>query len=166
MQPCGLIRYGTYFNPRSPRGGATQDAEAAEAKVYISIHAPHEGERRLIGQIWQDAGIFQSTLPTRGSDRLPPCGTKEMERISIHAPHEGERPAPVRHTRQPLWIFQSTLPTRGSDLIKSLIIASPLYFNPRSPRGGATKLYIVPEPLRKFQSTLPTRGSDRSYFAL
>ncbi len=59
----------------------------------ISIHAPHEGERPANGAydaIARDR--FQSTLPTRGSDRrraLIRCG---VVGISIHAPHEGERP--------------------------------------------------------------------------
>ena len=35
-----------YFNPRSPRGGATT-ADASDIEwTTISIHAPHEGERR------------------------------------------------------------------------------------------------------------------------
>ena len=37
-QPCD-------FNPRSPRGGATDWAKALERHGVISIHAPHEGER-------------------------------------------------------------------------------------------------------------------------
>ena len=57
-----------YFNPRSPRGGATIDAESTQQSINISIHAPHEGERPEL-------------LLHRGRD----CG------ISIHAPHEGER---------------------------------------------------------------------------
>ena len=57
----------TDFNPRSPRGGATQ--------------APrHKGRGQL----------FQSTLPTRGSDYFAMrCILAAV--ISIHAPHEGER---------------------------------------------------------------------------
>ena len=36
-----------YFNPRSPRGGATiPAADVAEVVRCISIHAPHEGERQ------------------------------------------------------------------------------------------------------------------------
>ena len=34
------------FNPRSPRGGATGTFAALAAAVVVSIHAPHEGERR------------------------------------------------------------------------------------------------------------------------
>ena len=35
-----------YFNPRSPRGGATIALRAGVMRPAISIHAPHEGERR------------------------------------------------------------------------------------------------------------------------
>ena len=80
----------------------------------ISIHAPHEGERRSCSSAVGGIVGFQSTLPTRGSDiynhnssrklrnfnpRSPRGGaTMDLEKatfsniISIHAPHEGERP--------------------------------------------------------------------------
>ena len=147
------------FNPRSPRGGATrlqiltktagtfQSTLPTRGSDYIvsrrrltrliSIHAPHEGERR-IGLLNVGSFVtFQSTLPTRGSDcveiverksmqvfqsTLPTRGSDVdvpdllgMTRISIHAPHEGERPVAV----PPPW-------------------AGLRDFNPRSPRGGAT----------------------------
>ena len=82
--------------------------------------------------------IFQSTLPTRGSDNS--CSTMhKITNISIHAPHEGERRARTTQQRPH---------TR--------------YFNPRSPRGGATHLSLLAAPKGGFQSTLPTRGSDRA----
>ncbi len=104
-----------YFNPRSPRGGATKFAQAVATGFYISIHAPHEGER--LGAV--------STY-------------RRGKAISIHAPHEGERRIVVivspssaadfnpRSPRGGATIllprlifrknrFQSTLPTRGSD---------------------------------------------------
>ena len=105
----------TYFNPRSTRGGAT----------------------RLLCGLGLCAQLFQSTLPTRGSDfaaqarHPPPC------RISIHAPHEGERRVrPYAHIKRTA------------------------YFNPRSPRGGATYGHQFQNYAYAFQSTLPTRGSD------
>ena len=81
-----------YFNPRSPRGGAT--------KTLLHLMA-----QRL---------LFQSTLPTRGSDFDRLIAMHTHSRISIHAPHEGERPSPV-DAYCSIDIFQSTLPTRGSD---------------------------------------------------
>ena len=57
------------FNPRSPRGGATDRLLGAPVYMSFSIHAPHEGERPALGDISAlDVYIFQSTLPTRGSD--------------------------------------------------------------------------------------------------
>ena len=130
-------------------------------KTYISIHAPHEGERRNIHHAHHEADKFQSTLPTRGGDprkplravaradfnpRSPRGGAtpqhkplSEMTAISIHAPHEGERPIPTLG-----WVrikeFQSTLPTRGSDRNQNQFCSQGKNFNPRSPRGGATTI--------------------------
>ncbi len=103
-----------HFNPRSPRGGATPSPPWRRRQRNISIHAPHEGERRPKDWINLWGWVFQSTLPTRGSDagwsgcclswatnfnpRSPRGGAtivvnvhKDLLRISIHAPHEGER---------------------------------------------------------------------------
>ena len=63
-----------------------------EKPVAISIHAPHEGERHLGGECLMAAEIFQSTLPTRGSDPVAVVYPVFRGGISIHAPHEGERP--------------------------------------------------------------------------
>ena len=101
------------FNPRSPRGGATGQPAMNLQTKGISIHAPHEGERHNAEDSRSMGGIFQSTLPTRGSDgllarrvdmgrhfnpRSPRGGATEAQgyivhhkQISIHAPHEGER---------------------------------------------------------------------------
>ena len=57
-----------YFNPRSPRGGATALQDVVDEMGKISIHAPHEGERQNVVDEYNNA----------------------LE-ISIHAPHEGER---------------------------------------------------------------------------
>ena len=154
-----------YFNPRSPRGGAT----------------PWPSYSKLVE--W----IFQSTLPTRGSDHFPRRCILQHRHISIHAPHEGERLTPYQPA-PPVDMFQSTLPTRGSDGDWWWIASWTYYnFNPRSPRGGATvspfakcsynvisihaphegeRLSICPQactPTAKFQSTLPTRGSDHRH---
>ena len=66
----------------------------------------------------------------------------DIRLISIHAPHEGERlNAGTASTAGSA--FQSTLPTRGSDSPCSPAYASRRYFNPRSPRGGATQQHPV-----------------------
>ena len=61
------------------------------AWAAISIHAPHEGERRLHQEDEDAAKLFQSTLPTRGSDSIRLRVYRIVNSISIHAPHEGER---------------------------------------------------------------------------
>ena len=83
----------TGFNPRSPRGGATEIADMLTARGVVSIHAPREGERLEY--------------------RMRNYGETE---VSIHAPREGERP-PTQQWNRRLRLFQSTLPARGSDMI-------------------------------------------------
>ena len=80
----------TDFNPRSPRGGATEAHNVGYVMGEISIHAPHEGERRSKAAYGGRETRFQSTLPTRGSDLITHPYTP-TQTISIHAPHEGER---------------------------------------------------------------------------
>ena len=58
--------------------------------INISIHAPHEGERPWPSYSKLVEWIFQSTLPTRGSDKIDEIMAVGAN-ISIHAPHEGER---------------------------------------------------------------------------
>ena len=103
-----------YFNPRSPRGGATQDATQSK----------------------EDYGVFQSTLPTRGSDKRPRRAFTAHNYFNPRSPRGGATLS--GRLDRPLIIFQSTLPTRGSDAVA---------------RHGK-RLQIL------FQSTLPTRGSD------
>ena len=154
------------FNPRSPRGGATQTPRRLLAAAQISIHAPHEGERLIAVSLRPASAGFQSTLPTRGSDRL----TSPMMR--------GEN------------VFQSTLPTRGSDSHQRLYVLCGRYISIHAPHEGERlrltlhsihgNMISIHAPhegerllfsLRKvnfklFQSTLPTRGSDLASFIL
>ena len=126
------------FNPRSPRGGATSCSTMHKIHSKVSIHAPHEGERRAVATVAEAAkkcfnprsprggatiiismpsfffesfnprsprggatwylysrclrAMFQSTLPTRGSDVYQVEHEVLGINVSIHAPHEGERP--------------------------------------------------------------------------
>ena len=109
-----LLRATSCFNPRSPRGGATLADGRLTGTGGVSIHAPHEGERRR-----------RVELQPRGHG------------VSIHAPHEGERLLTCAMLTC-VMLFQSTLPTRGSDASYSRLSARDSRFNPRSPRGGAT----------------------------
>ena len=125
----------------------------------VSIHAPHEGERRRCFSRRYRSRRFQSTLPTRGSDifkllssskssgfnpRSPRGGATlslflypQQLLVSIHAPHEGERHG---HTLDEL-------------ISKYVSIHAPHegerpFFNRSNTKSA------------EFQSTLPTRGSD------
>ena len=154
--------------------------------ALISIHAPHEGERRLSTISYYFLTEFQSTLPTRGSD----------DKLLVHVRLclEFQSTLPTRGSDFTMFaypavycIFQSTLPTRGSDVLRCGILPSSprisihaphegerpdnhkresvygTHFNPRSPRGGATLSMRWLMAARKiFQSTLPTRGSDEN----
>ena len=103
-----------YFNPRSPRGGATSYSSFAPSMRYISIHAPHEGERPDLKHHRLRDIVFQSTLPTRGSD---------MKRGGLH----------LRHMH-----FNPRSPRGGATEGYGVYCVSDEHFNPRSPRGGAT----------------------------
>ena len=103
-----------YFNPRSPRGGATS-APASRVRPPV----------------------FQSTLPTRGSDHKAAFVLRGQVDFNPRSPRGGA--------------------TRASGTPFALATN----FNPRSPRGGATSGRWVSLCCRhRFQSTLPTRGSD------
>ena len=106
-----------YFNPRSPRGGATRKAAYIVWRQRISIHAPHEGERRWPRRLAENSMyLFQSTLPTRGSDYLSTDDPVLMPDFNPRSPRGGAtcRPASLPF----MLLFQSTLPTRGSDRIR------------------------------------------------
>ena len=152
--------------------------------VKISIHAPHEGERRKATNV-----------------------ATEPELISIHAPHEGERrkavtcsasrPCKNFNPRSPRggattstmhqytrYTFQSTLPTRGSDAHRGSENDSENIISIHAPHEGERQeagfadelienisihaphegerhdLLVDGGKIAKFQSTLPTRGSD------
>ena len=129
-------------------------------KGRISIHAPHEGERLLDPDWpgWDD--VFQSTLPTRGSDILWCTRSQARMHFNPRSPRGGATTSFL--AKSVALLFQSTLPTRGSDGDWWWIASWTYYnFNPRSPRGGATCAgREFCGHLAGFQSTLPTRGSD------
>ena len=111
-------RYGcvnlSHFNPRSPRGGATQaESPLVLASRHFNPRSPRGGATEFPSSpnsIYE----FQSTLPTRGSDTGGVAGSALGDK------------------------FQSTLPTRGSDAYARYGFLQLRNFNPRSPRGGAT----------------------------
>ena len=126
------------FNPRSPRGGATQKGQNNGKNDNISIHAPHEGERRRGQTICRRQTCYFNPRSPRGGATSGDWITLELPQgISIHAPHEGERrPYRARH--------------QGDK-----------DFNPRSPRGGATaEKCICIQHFREFAEYYPLRHGD------
>ena len=197
------------FNPRSPRGGATDVAPVRRGRWIVSIHAPHEGERRIAGfyffaprpvsihaphegerrYLSTDDPVlmpgfnprsprggatlgararadlipqFQSTLPTRGSDDMQ-GNIGQLGKVSIHAPHEGERPLSFVPCGLQPHGFNPRSPRGGATKHGVTIQDVARSFNPRSPRGGATMSRCPILSASKFQSTLPTRGSDAHF---
>ncbi len=131
--------------------------------------------------------VFQSTLPTRGSDSNSYFLLASNVDFNPRSPRGGATIYQPCHFL--VFLFQSTLPTRGSDFFFYYGVTSAINFNPRSPRGGATQdhqhnhyywHYFNPRSPRggattyrsyhalrhEFQSTLPTRGSDHKTWTL
>ena len=131
------VRRASNFNPRSPRGGATDKLFVSRRARAISIHAPHEGERPLEIYSHLSAEKISIHAPHEGERQDISNLFLNALLISIHAPHEGERPQPPKPP-----------PIMARN------------FNPRSPRGGATPISLASQLYSRFQSTLPTRGSD------
>jgi len=122
------------FNPRTPRGGATSRMASNIAPPVVSIHAPHEGVRHE-----------------------PSSNSCNAFFVSIHAPHEGVRHvgANIGKCRQK---FQSTHPTRGCDDGGDYRWRCIIRFNPRTPRGGATLLFLKKAWLLEVSIHAPHEG--------
>ena len=125
------------FQSTLPTRGSDANSLSVAPGEFISIHAPHEGERHI--------GVYIGG---------------NMVIISIHAPHEGERRG-ITYGTYAVRIFQSTLPTRGSDNICASQNDVKHDFNPRSPRGGATaEKCIYMQHFREFAEYYPLRHGD------
>ena len=79
--------------------------------MMISIHSPLAGRDQATAGAGTNAGIFQSTRPSRG-----------------------ETLQPARHTSA--WKFQSTRPSRGETCSGVRCVFCVSYFNPLAPRGA------------------------------
>ena len=126
-----------HFNPRSPRGGATMVHTYIMCHDFISIHAPHEGER-LDRRGWHtDLLNFNPRSPRGGATCAAATGAPACRHFNPRSPRGGATLgfyAPDMRDGT----FQSTLPTRGSDGSSTPCAYLHENFNPRSPRGGAT----------------------------
>ena len=104
----------TYFNPRTPQGGATWARVDQRRLVQISIHAPRKGVRLLAFSFAFLFLEFQSTHPARGCDR---------SKIKIAEQHHN---------------FNPRTPQGGATLYSAIDRGDMDDFNPRTPQGGAT----------------------------
>ena len=136
-RPAGIARHIHYFNPRSPRGGATKMRISYTINTkYFNPRSPRGGATKPRNS-FASTLRFQSTLPTRGSDGIHRYGNPTQV-ISIHAPHEGERPFFLFIGFTPLY-FNPRSPRGGATIpLLSSVLLDKINFNPRSPRGGAT----------------------------
>ena len=82
----------------------------------ISIHAPHEGERRTQLHAPRGLLVFQSTLPTRGSDGFSSSAGRAARDFNPRSPRGGATFGFIISLM--VSKFQSTLPTRGSDSVQ------------------------------------------------
>ena len=149
------------FQSTLPTRGSDYDVLRFRVARQISIHAPHEGERRRAPFCpWRSCTYFNPRSPRGGATFNSLIVFVQLE-ISIHAPHEGERRRAPFDINDLAANFNPRSPRGGATWARLQGTIHRRYFNPRSPRGGATHCcYSIAQFCRRFQSTLPTRGSD------
>ena len=103
------------FNPRSPRGGATPRSPLYRVcGLCFNPRSPRGGATFLCILLSGINHMFQSTLPTRGSDQGIKYPYAGLVGFNPRSPRGGATiysvPSSIRYRE-----FQSTLPTRGSD---------------------------------------------------
>ena len=155
--------------------------------VRVSIHAPREGERHVTPRKPTTRSGFQSTLPARGSDSashhrltvrgrfqstLPARGSDQRNRAFYTIQGLFQSTLPARGSDSQIdfgfvskAVFQSTLPARGSDKSPDPPPPQLRRFNPRSPRGGATRFLLVFKPRGDVSIHAPREG-ERPRFSL
>ena len=172
------------FNPRSPRGGATKPRLIwTTAFTRFNPRSPRGGATFAFSSGSILPLMFQSTLPTRGSDSPLVCKFIAGWPVSIHAPHEGERHSgrPCRPDPRVVSIHAPHEGERHEDSLEALTATNVSIHAPHEgERHGMiynlsfvinVSIHAPHEGERrhptagfntshKFQSTLPTRGSD------
>ena len=124
----------SHFNPRPPRGGRPDFANAQYDVVDISIHAPREGGDTPLRDVPTVLGI------------------------SIHAPREGGDCRAFRHCRRRRYF--NPRPPRGGRPRSFSLVPSYRKFQSTPPARGATSQ--MPDAFigsLRFQSTPPARGA-------
>ena len=182
-----LIKKQNDFNPRTPCGVRPAARKKAEARYFISIHAPHAGCDEAAERFRTAWEQFQSTHPMRGAtipydshhvlrgisihaphagcDHIVDMDGREYCEISIHAPHAGCDPVSFEGvTGSPSKRFQSTHPMRGATFHLSKAIWITSNFNPRTPCGVrqyGKNLSILPQVSASF----PRSGKSALYLS-
>ena len=130
---CNRCEYVSIHAPHE--GERLYDPCKAKPRNKVSIHAPHEGERRAVIATANSLMLFQSTLPTRGSDSLPVLYVIRPYGFNPRSPRGGATYCFTNfcHTRHR---FQSTLPTRGSDAIVDTGVAVTTMVSIHAPHEG------------------------------
>ena len=123
------------FNPRLPRGKATIYHVGYAVTYTVSIHAFREGRRQYSSSPIHVVSLFQSTPSAREGDESREVGGR-VGGVSIHAFREGRRRTSTR------------------------ILDTSSRFNPRLPRGKATRQNVLMSSRVTFQSTPSAREGD------
>ena len=115
-------------------------------------------------KIFRTLSMFQSTLPTRGSDKNLGTNLVKAKCFNPRSPRGGATQRSIAYSAYAIG-FNPRSPRGGATAPLDTPKVIRTGFNPRSPRGGATRILSHSgfSP-RKFQSTLPTRGSDSMRF--
>ena len=125
--------------------------------IWISIHAPREGGDHFTDDKHGPPVIFQSTPPARGATNCQGIPVA-LNSISIHAPREGGDVTDFGGIRESTAISIHA-PREGGDQPHYHLYQTPLYFNPRPPRGGRLWFDSLRKMYYLFQSTPPARGA-------
>ena len=141
------------------RGSDHEFLEQSDAE-WVSIHAPHEGERRLSSlRVASYLSCFNPRSP-RGGATLISGASSSQTMVSIHAPHEGER-LPIIVPLNVILGVSIHAPHEGERRRLQQRIQRCNMVSIHAPHEGER-----PKPCAgrrcasAFQSTLPTRGSD------
>ena len=146
------------FNPRSPRGGATNLIAVSLCGLCFNPRSPRGGATSCLHLYLSLHERFNPRSP-RGGATVYSVLKDYYLCVSIHAPREGER-HPIIPVQSRRAIVSIHAPREGERLLEVVVFRQSRGFNPRSPRGGATPPQLDNAQSSKFQSTLPARGSD------
>ena len=130
--PRMILKISRQFQSTPPIRGTTIQAIASNSLCQFQSPLPMRGTTAGGVEALLLAGIFQSTLPSRGAT-VNFTRTQKDKKISIHAPLAGSDCKLHAHAKRQK-DFNPRSP-RGERLIDAATLVASAYFNPRSPRG-------------------------------